>query len=1162
MLKRKKKVIAKVMATTMLATTIATTFGIEAKADSISPRTAVSSNKISGSDRYKTAVEISKNYSSSSKHAVIVNGQKGIVDALTATPYASLKNAPILMTQNNKLNADTKAELTRRGIKTVDIVGGVNSVNDSVKSEIQAMGITVNRIAGSSKYDTALEVAKKIDAISDISKIAVANGEVLADAVSVAAPAAQNEMPIILAHPKNGLDDKTKSYIDKQGVKTSYVIGGTNSVSDTTQNSLPGTKKRLEGSGRQDTNAAVVKEFYTSSSYDNVYVTKSGQVNTQDEIADALAVGVLAAKEQDPVMIVGKSLANSQRNLLEDKKFTQITEIGNGIPSASISSIKDTQENSDGGNVSGDTINTDTVSELKDALRYANNGDVIKFSPNKTISEDITLSSTKDVTVNLEGVHSGNVTIDMERATLNIKENITGNVYIEDIDRLNVSSGVTVDRMEIQTDAKDAILDIKGKVKTLDISASGIKIRGNGEINTLNKRSDTDTSDFTGKIGSSDNNTNNNTPVSQVTVKNAKEIVVKFDKKLDIKPTIAISKNGSSVAGMTSELSEDKMSLTVTASKDYNFDGSYYVELSNMKVNGRVLDNYTTTVIADDKTAPYVSGVVFNQDTNKFEITLSEPIGNTDGLVLRLNNTSYEHEIDTVTKTTNKITLNRTNTNIQLGDSVNIYVAGIKDGSGNLMKSYSSSISVSKQDLTINSVKQVSNEKIRVTFNKALNAKPVIANAATSIRGIKVYKSGAINNNLILNVEAVNSDTTGKSYDLTISNVFDGTSTYQSVYVALDADTCTDTTGVLNKAYSTSISMTKDKTKPTISSVAISSDNEAIEVTMSEPITTIDDSKISLRRNSVGLKPVTATLKNETENVLVVKTTDKEGVDADNKLKGGNYQVYLESGAFADLSGNIVDSSNTKTVVVDETTNSSDALDLTITQTSNANEFKITTNANEKFRYSSLSNTNFILDGKTIPTNSNIRFEDHDYNAILVTLPDEYVDFTGKAMLKVTGLRLESDKSVKDKEQSVDVKDNKSPVLQNVELATIKDSSSTIKGYDLKLNFNEGVDVDSSKTTMDEILKYVEIKYGNTVYSGTTDSCTYSINANNDKQVIVHIPVGTTFDNVAAYNSTITFEIKLEMANITDNDSIQVDGKGLKAKKDIKVNISRTTITK
>ncbi|CEH35629.1 cell wall-binding repeat-containing protein [Romboutsia lituseburensis] len=426
MLKRKKKVIAKVMATTMLATTIATTFGIEAKADSISPRTAVSSSKIAGNDRYKTAVEISKNYSSSSKHAVIVNGQKGIVDALTATPYASLKNAPILMTQSDKLNADTKAELTRRQVKTVDIVGGLNSVNDSVKSEIQAMGITVNRIAGNSKYDTALEVAKKIDDISDISKIAVANGEVLADAVSVAAPAAQNEMPIILAHPKNGLDDKTKAYINGEGVNTSYVIGGTNSVSSTTQNSLPGTKKRLEGSGRQDTNAAVVKEFYTSSSYDNVYVTKSGQVNKQDEIADALAVGVLAAKEQDPVVIVGKSLATSQSNLLKDKKFNQVTEIGNGIPSASINGIKDTQkapEDPEAIVSSVSLVNYNTIKIVGKELKRID-GNKIEISGNSVSSYTVNEAGTEAKVVFNKTFNSGTNTV---KITSNLGKTTTHN---------------------------------------------------------------------------------------------------------------------------------------------------------------------------------------------------------------------------------------------------------------------------------------------------------------------------------------------------------------------------------------------------------------------------------------------------------------------------------------------------------------------------------------------------------------------------------------------------------------------------------------------------------------------------------------------------------------------------------------------------------------
>lgn len=446
MLKRKKRIIAKVMATTMLATTLASTFAVEANAQE--PRASVTSSKISGDDRYKTAVEISKNYSSTSKHAVVVNGQKGIVDALTATPYASLKNAPILMTENNKLNADTKKELTRRGIKTVDIIGGTASVSDAVKSEIQAMGITVNRIAGNSKYETSLKVAKEFDKISDISKIAVANGEVLADAVSVAAPAAQNKMPIILAHPKNGLDDATKTYINGEGINTSYVIGGTSSVSNSTQNSLPGTKKRLQGTGRQETNAEVVEEFYKSSTYDNIYVTKSGQVNKADEIADALAVGVLAAHNQDPVMIVGKSLSNDQKVLLEGKKFTKITEVGNGIPTASIQAIKDTQKDPEA-QVSGVTlVNFKTIKLTGRELNRIDKSKV-SISGNTTVSYTANSAGTEATVEFANAFSNGTNTV---RVTSNLG-NTTSHSFTYNSEISSVEAATT----EIGTGANGAI---------------------------------------------------------------------------------------------------------------------------------------------------------------------------------------------------------------------------------------------------------------------------------------------------------------------------------------------------------------------------------------------------------------------------------------------------------------------------------------------------------------------------------------------------------------------------------------------------------------------------------------------------------------------------------------------------------------------------------
>ncbi len=104
-------------------------------------------------------------------------------------------------------------------------------------------------------------MAKKLDAISDVKKIAVVNGEKgLADAVSVGAPAAQNNMPVILADSKNGTAVADK-FIKDAGITQSYVVGGESSISEAVKNKLPNST-RLGGTDRNDTNAKVIKEFY------------------------------------------------------------------------------------------------------------------------------------------------------------------------------------------------------------------------------------------------------------------------------------------------------------------------------------------------------------------------------------------------------------------------------------------------------------------------------------------------------------------------------------------------------------------------------------------------------------------------------------------------------------------------------------------------------------------------------------------------------------------------------------------------------------------------------------------------------------------------------------------------------------------------------------
>ncbi|MGO0807276.1 hypothetical protein ACTPEF_25705, partial [Clostridioides difficile] len=49
-------------------------------------------------------------------------------------------------------------------------------------------------------------------------------------------------------------------------------------------------------------------------SLDTGIITKDG-MNKQDQLIDALAVGVLGAKNQSPVVLVGKNLSASQKSL-------------------------------------------------------------------------------------------------------------------------------------------------------------------------------------------------------------------------------------------------------------------------------------------------------------------------------------------------------------------------------------------------------------------------------------------------------------------------------------------------------------------------------------------------------------------------------------------------------------------------------------------------------------------------------------------------------------------------------------------------------------------------------------------------------------------------------------------------------------------------------
>lgn len=311
-----------------------------------SSQTTVS--KLIGTDRYQTAVKISKEGWSSADIVILVNGNdKNLVDGLTATPLASAKNAPILLTNNKELSKHTVDEIKRLNPSKIIVIGGETSIPQSIINNLKNINskLSVQRIGGQTRYETSLNIAKEIDKTNNISNIYVGAGYGEADSLSISPVAGKDKAPIILTK-KDGLDKDTYDYIKSQKVVDGYIIGGETKISDKAINQIDSivskdiSKNRIAGAQRQDTNAKVIEKFYTNTKLESVVVAKDY------DLVDALAVGPLASKKDMPVVLATNNLSKSQEKVLENKKSPKIYETGGGIKSTVIDKLKNLVNNS------------------------------------------------------------------------------------------------------------------------------------------------------------------------------------------------------------------------------------------------------------------------------------------------------------------------------------------------------------------------------------------------------------------------------------------------------------------------------------------------------------------------------------------------------------------------------------------------------------------------------------------------------------------------------------------------------------------------------------------------------------------------------------------------------------------------------------------------
>lgn len=330
---------------------------------------------IGGANRYATAVNVAKaqgitkldkdvNGTATMNNIVIVNGTS-LVDGLAAAPLAAKLgayeadnagtattkvSAPLLLSEADKLPTATKeylVELTNeiaagdlKNKVTVNLVGGESVLTESLEKELKDMGFKVVRFGGDNREETSIEVANELvaDNKENAAFVVGANGE--ADAMSIAAVAANKKTPIIVSSV-HGLTKDAVKFVEKYSSAQAAdvrIIGGESVVTKEEAEKLDevvaGGVSRIAGANRIETNAKVIETYFKTGSITGttgVVAVKDG-IATKNELIDALSAANYAAGMNAPVVLASEKIADNQKNALlkMDGTVANTIQVGEG----------------------------------------------------------------------------------------------------------------------------------------------------------------------------------------------------------------------------------------------------------------------------------------------------------------------------------------------------------------------------------------------------------------------------------------------------------------------------------------------------------------------------------------------------------------------------------------------------------------------------------------------------------------------------------------------------------------------------------------------------------------------------------------------------------------------------------------------------------------
>lgn len=261
-----------------------------------------------------------------SARVVVIARDDAFADALASALLQ--REAPLLLVPpTGPLPAAVLAEIQELGVEEAIILGGDAAVRPVVAEELSAEGLTVSRIAGATRFHTAVEIARAAAPSADTVYVARAFGadpndpsQAFADSIAAGGLSARTDYPVLLTDTQS-LNAVTAEYIDSAPhIRRAIIIGGTAAVSATVESDLRVRGldvERAAGPSRAATAIAIAKIGGDNDASSAARVVIS-QGSGDSAWAAGFALASHAARFDAPIVLaIGDALPEESRAFLQ-----------------------------------------------------------------------------------------------------------------------------------------------------------------------------------------------------------------------------------------------------------------------------------------------------------------------------------------------------------------------------------------------------------------------------------------------------------------------------------------------------------------------------------------------------------------------------------------------------------------------------------------------------------------------------------------------------------------------------------------------------------------------------------------------------------------------------------------------------------------------------